>query len=299
MYSRKIIISVSGVMLFLLAGTAAMFLTPSDSSRTTPTPAKPAAESPNTPEVQPPAQKITDPSVPEVRYVYVTGAVRSPGVYKLSKDSRVFQAIDAAGGFTQKADRASLNLAGILADEAHVHVQAKGEESRQNRPETVRIPGVSTQARGNTALVDVNRADLQELQRINGIGPAIAQRIIDYRNSHGAFSRIEDLRNVKGIGQAKLEQIRPHVTLSGGTSYSSGITSSRQPQTLTSTNLIDINHADSHELQRINGVGQATAQRIIEYRNAHGSFTRPEDLLNVKGIGASKLNQIRTQIVIR
>ena len=286
MHSRKIIISVSGVILFLLAGVASMFFTQSESSRNTPEITIP------TESLQPQPEQIT-PSLPEVWFVYVTGAVNRPGVYKLSADSRVFQAIDAAGGFTAKADQSSINLAELLKDEEHVHVQVKGAQPQPINPQAVRIPGYSQSVRNNTQLIDVNRADLQELQRINGVGPAIAQRIIDYRNSHGAFTSIEDLRNVKGIGQARLEQIRPHITLRGGR------TPTRQVQPNTNTNLIDINRANSSELQRIKGVGKATAEKIIEYRNSHGVFKRPEDLLNVRGIGAAKLNQIRTQIVIR
>ncbi|MBQ7220406.1 MAG: helix-hairpin-helix domain-containing protein [Synergistaceae bacterium] len=298
MYSRKIIVSVAGVILFLLAGVAAMFFTPSESPRTSREPANSAPKTPKTPEAPQAMQPASQPSSPAAWFVYVTGAVKTPGVYKLSRDSRVFQAIEAAGGFTARADKASLNLAEVLADEAHVHVAVKGAAPQPPSPENVRIPGYSPQTRNNSGLVDVNRADLQELQRINGVGPAIAQRIIDYRQTHGAFTKIEDLLKVKGIGQARLNQMRPQITISGGSSYTSG-TSSRQSQPNTSSSLIDINHADSQELQRINGVGQATAQRIIEYRNSHGSFTRPEDLLNIKGIGASKLKQIRTQIVIK
>ena len=294
MYSRKIIISVAGVVLFLLAGVATMFFTSAESSRTSSEPAKPAPESLQLP------QEITPPDSPVTWYVYVTGAVNSPGVYKLSRDSRVFQAIDAAGGFTPKADQSSINLAEILQDEAHVNVLVKGAQPQQPRPDTVRIPGYSPQARNTSGLIDVNHADLQELQRINGIGPAIAQRIIDYRQAHGAFTRLEDLRNVKGIGQARFEQIRSQITLSVGTSHTyTVIAPSRKSLTLPNSSLIDVNHASSQELQRINGVGKVTAERIIEYRNSHGLFTRPEDLLNVRGIGASKLNQIRNQIVIR
>ena len=306
MHSRKIIISVSGVTLFLLAGVAAMFLTRPEAPYDTPEPAQPSQESPQLTESPAPPQEIVPQYTPATWYVYVTGAVKSPGVYKLSPDSRVFQAIDAAGGFTQKADPSSLNLAEVLADEAHVHVHVKGAKNQQQaaNSETVRVPGYSQSSRSslrtNTSLIDINRADLQELQRINGVGPAIAQRILDYRQTHGAFTRIDDLRNVKGIGQARLEQIRPQVAIRGGSSYSTGITSSRKTQTSsTSSNLIDINHATSQELQRINGIGKVTAERIIEYRNSHGAFRRPEDLMNVRGIGASKLNQIRNQIVIR
>ena len=324
MQSRRIIVSVAGVLLFLLAGGIAMFVVPSDS------PNPPAKNQPSASANQPPqksessalqhtypqnssspinpqiAQESPIPPEPKVWYVYVTGEVQNQGLYAVSPDSRVFQAIDAAGGFTRKADKASLNLAAHLVDEAHIHVPAKGSQNsgtspQHATPETVRVPGYAqSSTRTNTGLINVNSANLQELQRINGVGPAIAQRIIDYRNSHGAFARIEDLRNVKGIGQARLEQIRPQITLQGGTTYTSGTTYSQKSQVSSvNTNLIDINHASQSELQRISGVGPATAKRIIEYRNSHGSFSRVEDLLNVRGIGAAKLNQIRSQVVIR
>ena len=311
MQSRRIVISVAGVMLFLLAGGIAMFVLPSES------PDPPAKNQPVSSTNQPPqtsqpsrvqqiAQESPKTEEPKVWYVYVTGEVQNQGLYAVSPDSRVFQAIDSAGGFTRKADRASLNLAAYLVDEAHIHVPAKGAKTpgtvpQAITPETVRIPGYSQQScQANTSLIDVNSANLQELQRISGVGPVIAQRIIDYRNAHGAFTSIEDLRKVKGIGAARLEQIRPQITLQGGSSYVSNITSSQKSQAYSGNiNLIDINHASESELQRISGVGSAIAKRIIEYRNSHGSFSRVEDLLKVRGIGASKLDQIRSQVVIR
>ena len=297
MQSRKIIITVSGVILFLLAGTFTMLFRPSEQ---TPQPAAapaPAVEAPAPAVVHDTPHETEKPSVPEVWYIYVTGAVKKPGVYKLPEGSRIFEAVNAAGGFTTKADEASLNLADFLSPNLHLHIAEKGQVQREESPQTVRVPGYSQQSSisgiaGSTGLVDINRANSQELQKINGVGPAIAQRIIDYRQKHGSFSRPEDLLNVKGIGASRLEQIRSQITLSGG-----GTTASRTGSD--STSLIDVNHANLQELQRISGVGKTTAQRIIDYRQKHGSFTKPEDLLNVKGIGAAKLSQIRTQIVIR
>ena len=312
MQSRRIIISVAGVALFLLAGITAMFVLPSGSpnqpAKNQPQTSKnqPAQNSESSSEHQQIPQESPKPAERKEWYVYVTGEVQNQGLYAVSPDSRVFQAIDAAGGFTRKADRASLNLAAHLVDEAHIHVPAKGSPisgtaPQHATPETVRVPGYAqSSTRTNTGLINVNSANFHELQRINGVGPAIAQRIIDYRNSHGAFARIEDLRNVKGIGQARLEQIRPQITLQGGTAYNAGTTYTQKSQVSSgNSSLIDINHASQSELQRISGVGPATAKRIIEYRNSHGAFSRVEDLLNVRGIGAAKLNQIRSQVVIR
>ena len=292
MYSRKVIISVSGVILFLLAGFAAMFIMPAESPNTIKQTPQPTAK---TQEHEP--EPIIE-SPPKVWYVYVTGAVNKPGVYKLSEDSRVFQAIESAGGFTANADQASLNLAELLADEAHVHVSMKTAQTKQVSATPASVSPQTKQARAKSGLIDVNRADSQELQMISGIGPSIAQRIIDYRNAHGSFTKIDDLMNVKGIGKARLEQIRQQITLHGTSSYTLSTTSKRTQQTVNS-GMIDVNHATLSELQRISGVGPAIAQRIIDYRKSHGSFSRVEDLLNVKGIGAAKLNQIRSQVVIR
>lgn len=330
MQSRRIIVSAAGVLLFLLAGGIAMFVMPSESPNP---PAKnqpdssssrlnvqnPPQSSANQPpqNSQPsplpqPTKESPNPSEPKVWYVYVTGEVQNEGLYAVSPDSRVFQAIEAAGGFTRKADRTSLNLAAHLVDETHIHVPAKGAKNpgtvpQSTPPQTVRIPGYSQQTgirtqtgQANNGLIDINRADLQGLQRISGVGPTIAQRIIDYRNTHGAFSSIDDLQKVKGIGPKTMERIRPQVTVQGGTTYTSGTTYSQKSQTSSgNSSLIDINHASQSELERISGVGPATAQRIIDYRNKHGSFSRVEDLLQVRGIGASKLDQIRSQVVIR
>ena len=305
MQSRKNIITVSGVVLFLAAGALTMLMTPSDSPA--PAPQQSTNLMAQTPQPAPaPAAEPKKVREPATWYVYVTGEVVNPGVYSLPENSRMFQAVNAAGGFTPNADGVSLNLAEFLADEAHIHVPAKGERKNaqslpQNAPGVVRVPGsagVRSAAKGG--LIDINRADLQELQRINGVGPAIAQRIIDYRNQHGAFSRVEDLINVRGIGSARLEQIRSQVTVSGGSSYyTSPNTTHANTNTPASSGLIDINRANLQELQRIKGIGKTTAQRIIDYRNQHGAFSRVEDLINVRGIGSAKLSQIRTQVVIR
>ena len=307
MQSRKTIITVSGVILFLLAGSVTMFMQPSESPAPTPAPQQSAQLTPQTPPPVPtPQAEPQNDNEPVIWYVYVTGEVAKPGIVTLSEGARVFHAVDAAGGFTKDADTAAVNLAAVLADQTQIHVPAKSEQNRpqlipNNPPQVVRVPGVASGIRSPASgLVDINRADLQELQRINGVGPAIAQRIIDYRNAHGAFSSVEDLINVKGIGNARLNQIRSQVTLSGGSSYYTAPNTTR-PNTNTNTNsgLIDINHANLQELQRIKGVGATTAQRIIDYRNQHGTFSQVEDLLNVRGIGASKLKQIRSQVVIR
>ncbi len=297
-FSTKTIITASGAVLLLIAGAVTMFLMPSEPSSRPQT--KPVIVEQTQPEPEP--EKAEIPA--KIWYVYVTGAVKSPGVYKLSEDSRIFQAIDAAGGFTSRADDTSLNLAEPLADGVHVHVATKGERNNNQQNNSVRIPGVQqnnfvvTAPSGNGNLVDINNASESELQRLNGIGPALAKRIIDYRQTHGNFTRPEDLLRVSGIGQAKLNNIRSQIQVGNGINYSQN-SSIVSPRSQSTGNLIDINHASENELQRLNGIGPALAKRIVQYRQSHGAFSKPEDLLKVSGIGQAKLKNMRSQIQIR
>ena len=234
MQSRKIMLNVSGIMMFLAAGAAAMFFMPSD----TPAPAQPQ----QTPQPAPaqPVQEAPKPA-PSEWYVYVTGAVNNPGVYKLPPDSRIFQAVDAAGGLTGKADQTAVNLAETLYDSAHIHIPeveaspAPVPQTQPQRPvpapQTVpasrtvstntgyyiegRTTGTTrkTASTSNTGKVDVNHATAKELEQLTGVGPAIAKRIVEYRNTHGRFNAPEDLINVRGIGAAKLEKMRPQILI--------------------------------------------------------------------------------------
>ncbi len=218
---RKAIITGGGVLIFLFAGLITMLVLPSENDTNNPTasPEKSAAQ----PQHQPPQnQNITaEPAIPKIWYVYVTGEVKNPGVYKLSEDARIFQAVEAAGGLTSKADAEAINMAETLADGVHVHIGAKASQNpRQSSPP--RIPGIpashtviqsGVQATSHAGTIDINRANAQELEALPGIGPAIAKRIIDYRQAHGNFTRPEDLRNVRGIGSSKLEKIREQIVI--------------------------------------------------------------------------------------
>jgi len=162
-------------------------------------------------------------------FIHVAGEVKKPGIYKISADSRVFAAIDAAGGFTDKADQTSVNLASRLTDGFQIHVLAKGARKNQNNNnanipsrvpnETViirqqnRTQSAPAKVNANDGKININSATAQDLEKLNGVGPAIAKRIIEYRNSHGNFSKPEDLLNVKGIGKAKLEKMRAQILI--------------------------------------------------------------------------------------
>lgn len=163
----------------------------------------------------------TDPSGPSAQpasgewFLYVTGSVRRPGVYRLPPGARAVHLVDAAGGFDGFADPVAVNLAQPLADGMHIHVPRKGE--RQPREDlvvaapTVRIGPPARSKDGG--LIDVNRASEMELTALRGIGPALARRIVEYREKNGPFRSVEELVQVRGIGAAKLEGFRNRATV--------------------------------------------------------------------------------------
>lgn len=132
--------------------------------------------------------------------VHVAGAVMSPGVQRLPAGARVIDAVDAAGGLRPDADAGRVNLAAELTDGSQVYVPAVGEA----------VP-VGASAGGGVddgGLVDVNTADAGALERLPGVGPATAAAIIEHRERNGPFASIEGLLEVRGIGEAKLAQLR-------------------------------------------------------------------------------------------
>lgn len=124
-------------------------------------------------------------------YVHVSGAVAHPGLYRVATDARLVDAIAASGGFSADADRDAVNLARPVVDGEQVHVPREGEE-----------PAVSTAAGGG--LLDLNAADEAALCELPGIGPALARRIIAWRQANGRFTSVDDLLAVSGIGQKLL-----------------------------------------------------------------------------------------------
>jgi competence protein ComEA len=141
--------------------------------------------------------------------IYITGAVMRPGVYKLPSGTRVYHAVEQAGGLSAEADPEAFNMALNLSDGLHVHVPRKGDAPGQS-------PGY--QGGGSPGAdfgpIDINKAGAAALESLPGIGPKLAGEIIRHREERGRFSSVEDLLSVKGIGEKKLSAIRDLVTVS-------------------------------------------------------------------------------------
>jgi len=147
---------------------------------------------------------------PGVVVVDVAGWVRSPGVYELPVGSRVVDALQRAGGARPGADLTSINLAALLTDGEQVVIGKHGGSTFGSGSSV--IGGAGSPGAGG-GLVNINSATLEELESLPGIGPALGQRIIDYREQHGPFSSVDDLLNVSGIGDQRLADLRDLVTV--------------------------------------------------------------------------------------
>jgi competence protein ComEA len=139
--------------------------------------------------------------------VYITGAVPRPGVYALPKNARVQDAISAAGGFLAEAEKSQINLAALLEDGAKLEIPFL-----EGALPILATPGPTVVA-VTTELININIASLEELDTLPGIGPSLAQRIIDYREQNGPFISTEDIINVPGIGAGNYERFKDMITV--------------------------------------------------------------------------------------
>ena len=141
-------------------------------------------------------------------YIHVSGAVTSPGMYRLDEGARVVDAVSAAGGFEDTADQAAINLARVVSDGEQLHVPVIGEA-----PPPAPEAGTAGGATAPGGKIDLNSADLATLDTLPRIGPAMAQRIIDWRDQNGRFTSVDDLLAVPGIGDKMLAALRELVTV--------------------------------------------------------------------------------------
>jgi competence protein ComEA len=142
--------------------------------------------------------------------VYICGEINQAGVYEIDKNMRIIDLIKLAGGASPDAFLESINLAEILTDSQKVYIPSKTEAAGYGPGDLQN--GISGET-GNSRLVNINFAGLNELELLPGIGEELAQRIIDYRNNAGSFKSKEDLKNVTGIGEKKFEAIKDLITI--------------------------------------------------------------------------------------
>ncbi|HVL31097.1 MAG TPA: helix-hairpin-helix domain-containing protein [Solirubrobacteraceae bacterium] len=147
--------------------------------------------------------------------VHVAGAVRRPGVYRLVAGARVDDALRHAGGARPRADLDALNLAAKVEDGRQVLVPVRGARATAASPPAGAAAAASGSGSAAAAAqpVNLNTATLEQLDALDGIGPGIAQRILDYREQHGGFRRVEELAEVPGIGPKRLAALTPLVTV--------------------------------------------------------------------------------------
>ena len=143
--------------------------------------------------------------------VHITGEINNPGIIELESGDRIFNAIEKAGGTTKNADTSKINLAQVVEDGMKINVP------NINDKEIVTEETVSTVSNSNNiqqkkqSIVNINSASQAELETLPGIGPSIASKIVNYRKEKGKFSKIEDIKNVSGIGEAKFEKIKKYI----------------------------------------------------------------------------------------
>jgi competence protein ComEA len=260
------------------------------------------------------AQVLFSPSPPppgtlSLAFVEVTGKVAHPGVYSFAKPPTLGEVWTKAGAPGTAPDRDK-----TIASGSRVEVTPEGGYR------LAAMSGAQLVTLGLT--LDLNRATAPDLDALPGIGPALAQRIVDYRQAHGPFKNIEDLREVSGIGPQNLEKLKPYLGLGSpeaiappdwkaamtdgksvpGTHLENqegrlpGSKSDLQPKT--PGRVIDPNLSSQAELETLPGIGPVLAQRIIDYRRAHGPYKKIADLRKVSGIGAKKLEKVRPYVAI-
>ena len=148
--------------------------------------------------------------------VHIVGEVKRQGIVYVEEGSRVADVIKKAGGETKESDLSKVNLAYIVKDGEKIYIPNKNEKideyiTKNNGNTFIETNHSSTTSKEEK--ININTANLTELDSLPGIGPAIAQKIIDYREENGKFKKIEDLQNVKGIGDAKFEEVKDNITV--------------------------------------------------------------------------------------
>jgi len=146
--------------------------------------------------------------------VHICGCVNKEGVIELNKNSRIADAIEMAGGLNNDADISQINLAYILEDGMKITIPNKnGKKENNNENSNVIVENNIKENNKKDNIININNATQSQLETLPGIGPSIAIKIINYRNEHGKFKSINDIKNVNGIGENKFNNIKNLITI--------------------------------------------------------------------------------------
>lgn len=147
--------------------------------------------------------------------VHISGEVKNPGIYELESGSRIQDAIDIAGGQSEQADLDKVNLAYELEDGQKIKIpgifELESEYIYSDSGENVIVSDKNVSV--SKSKININKATAEELEKISGVGPSLASKIILYREQNGKFEDIEDLKNVSGIGDRKFETIKEYIVV--------------------------------------------------------------------------------------
>ncbi|MEQ8186966.1 MAG: helix-hairpin-helix domain-containing protein [Candidatus Eremiobacterota bacterium] len=166
-------------------------------------------------ELPAPVEESPTPQKIKTIIAHICGGVKTPGVYTLQENSRVKDFIEVAGGASEDGIIDAINLARIVRDGEKVVIPQTGKTVTGN--ENINSEGgLQNSSEKTKGKIDINEATLADLDSIPGIGPVIAQRIIEHRNSSGNFKRVEDIKEVKGIGEKTFEKIKDYIEVKGG-----------------------------------------------------------------------------------
>lgn len=145
--------------------------------------------------------------------VHIKGAVSNPGIIRTKNESRIVDIIELAGGLLDEADTERINLAQKIEDEDLIHIPFIGEVNEEEHSDIVVDSKINkTSSNSDTELVNINKADKEELKKLNGVGDSTAEKIIQYREEN-KFETIEDIMNVSGIGEKKFEAIKDSIVV--------------------------------------------------------------------------------------
>lgn len=157
------------------------------------------------------AEPLQEEEEQETIMIHIMGEVQTPGVVTLPEGARMIDAIHAAGGLTEQADMSQINLVYVLEDGLKIKIPSKDNEMYITQENGENVILEDPQGKEGTTMININKAKIEELTELPGIGDAMAQRIIEYREENGDFQQIEDIQNVSGIGEAKFEKLKENI----------------------------------------------------------------------------------------